>query len=449
MKTLDHKQIYRLHERGLRSRLKSVWSALKGRLQESVGSRSTLLLIEQAKLEWEVTADSLPQFVGLLDHTGLIRRANRTVERWGLGPVTGVKGLSLHALFHPGCAEPACYMAEFWDRAWQNLSQGQATNCEAADPILDRYLGIQVRPIAPQTARRRALTGTVGVVVVEDVTLRKTAEAALQKAHAELERRVVERTAALANAVTALKGEIAERTQAEVENARLLKQVQQSREQMRHLARQTVSAQEAERQRLSRELHDDAGQALTALKLRLDTIRRNLPAGADQLADQLAEAVELTGTTMDRLRTLARDLRPPALDTAGLDAALESLCQDFAGYAQLVVTYEGGPIADLPDSADICLYRFLQEALTNVAKHAQASRVTVRLERDYKQILLSVADDGRGFDQAVQLGPARTSQGVGLLGLRERFELMGGWLELKTGPGYGTRLTAHLPTEVY
>jgi|GEM_PF-3472853 len=448
MKIMDHKQIYGSQEKGRTRWLTSVWSLLKGRIPGKISTRNNLVLIEQAKQEWEVTGDSLPQFVCLIDQTGLIRRANRTVERWGLGQVTKVKGLGLHALFHPGCPDSDCYLADFWDRGWKNLANDQATECEAADPILDRFLNFQLRPIAPQSSRRRVLTGTVGVVVVEDVTARKAAEAALQQAHVELEQRVVERTAELARAVTALKQEILERTQAEVENARLLEEVQQSREQMRHLARQTVSAQEAERQRLSRELHDDAGQALIALKLRLDTIRRNLPTGAGQLGDQFNEAVELAETTMERLRTLAWDLRPPALDTTGLDATLDSLCQDFAGYTQLAVEYQGKPVNGLPDSADICLYRFLQEALTNVAKHAQAGHVSVRLESDDRQILLSVADDGCGFDQAVQLSPARTSRGIGLLGLRERLELMGGWLEMETRPGYGARLTAHLPREV-
>ncbi len=448
---MDHGSIDRHQNNSRNSQLETNlnWSAsLVDHDQGQLSLTESLQLIEQAKQEWEVTADSLPQFVCLLDEQGRIRRANRTVERWGLGLVTEVRGLRLHDLFHPGCGDPACYLAAFWRRAWEKLTHGQADEYEAEDTILKRHFNLQICPITPQTVATTAASN-FGVMVVEDITQRKRAEAALQQAYAELEQRVAERTAELANAVTALKQEIVERTQAEMKNVRLIEQVQQSREQMRQLAQQTVSAQEEERQRLSRELHDDTGQALTALKLTLDTIRGNLPAGTDQLRRQLDEAVKLAGTTMERLRTLARDLRPPALDTAGLDSALEGLCNDFATYARLPVEYQGCDLTDLPGTADICLYRFLQEALTNVVKHAQANRVSVRLEAVDGQVLLSVADDGCGFDQAAKIRAVRSSRGIGLLGLRERLELLGGWLELETQPGYGTRLTAHLLREAH
>jgi len=446
---MDHGSIYRPQNNSRNSQLEANlgWSAsLIDHDQGQLSLTESLQLIEQAKQEWEVTADSLPQFVCLLDDQGRIRRTNRTVERWGLGPVTEVRGLRLHDLFHPDCGDPDCYLAAFWRRAWEKLTHGQADECEAEDTILKRHFNLKICPITPQTVATTAASN-FGVMVVEDITQRKRAEAALQQAYAELEQRVAERTAELANAVTALKKEVAERTQTEIKNVRLIKQVQQGREQMRQLAQQTVLAQEEERQRLSRELHDEAGQALTALKLTLGTLRSNLPAGADQLRRQLDEAVKLAGTTMERLRTLARDLRPPALDAAGLDSALEGLCNDFATYARLSVEYQGCDLTDLPDTADICLYRFLQEALTNVVKHAQASRVSVRLEAVDGQVLLSVADDGCGFDQAVKLRTDRSSRGIGLLGLQERLEILGGWLELGTQPGYGTCLTAHLLRE--
>ena len=423
------------------------WSAsLVDQDQGQLSLTESLQLIEQAKQEWEVTADSLPQFVCLLDKQSRIRRANRTVERWGLGQVTDVTGLSLHDLFHPECGDPACYLAAFRRRAWEKLTHGQADECEAEDTILKRHFNLQIRPITPQAASTTAASN-FGVVVVKDITQRKRAESALQQAYAELEQRVAERTAELANAVTALEKDFAERTRTEIKNVRLIEQVLQGREQLRHLAQQTVSAQEEERQRLSCELHDEAGQALTALKMTLETIQLDLSAEADPLHRQLAEAVTLASTTMERLRTLARDLRPPALDTAGLDPTLESLCQDFAGYAQLLVEYQGTAISDLPDTADICLYRFLQEALTNAVKHAQASRVSVRLEAVDSQILLSAEDDGRGLDQTVELAGAGSPRGIGLLGIRERLELLGGRLGLETRPGFGTRLTAHLPRE--
>ncbi len=423
------------------------WSAsLVDHDQGQLSLTESLQLIEQAKQEWEVTADSLPQFVCLLDEQGRIRRANRTVERWGLGLVTEVRGLRLHDLFHPGCGDPACYLAAFWRRAWEKLTHGQADEYEAEDTILKRHFNLQICPITPQTVATTAASN-FGVMVVEDITQRKRAEAALQQAYAELEQRVAERTAQLANAVTALKKEIVERTQAEMKNARLIEQVQQSREQMRQLAQQTVSAQEEERQHLSRELHDEAGQALTALKMTLETIQLDLP--AEMLRQQLDRAVKLADTTMEGLRTLARDLRPPALDTAGLSPTLEGLCRDFAGWAHLPVDYQGVIVEDLPNSANISLYRFLQEALTNIAKHAQAEQVWIRLQADDRLITLSVEDDGCGFNQVNQSTGTKSSKGIGLLGIQERLKLLGGRLELETQPGRGTRLTAYLPRKVH
>ncbi len=124
-----------------------------------------------------------------------------------------------------------------------------------------------------------------------------------------------------------------------IENARLFGEVQTGREQLRQLTQRIVTTQEEERQRLSRELHDEAGQALTALKIELQLVRVDLPPEATGLYDQLNEAIELTDTTMEQLRSLARGLRPPGLDTAGLTPTLEGLCRDFGRRTQLSIDY--------------------------------------------------------------------------------------------------------------
>jgi len=227
-----------------------------------------------------------------------------------------------------------------------------------------------------------------------------------------------------------------------IENARLFEQVQAGRERLRWLTQQVVSAQEEERHHLSRELHDAVGQTLTTLKISLDLIQADLPVEAAPLRPRLGQAMVLTDTTLDQIRLLARDLRPPALDAAGLNPTLEGLCLDFAQRTGLSVEYVGAEPPLLPEGADICLYRFLQEALTNVAKHAHASRVWVVLGGDAETVSLSVEDDGQGFE--VQ---ARMSKGIGLLGMRERLGLLGGQLEIESQPGQGARLTAYVPLE--
>jgi PAS domain S-box-containing protein len=227
-----------------------------------------------------------------------------------------------------------------------------------------------------------------------------------------------------------------------IENTRLFEQVRAGRERLRWLTQQVVSAQEEERHRLSRELHDEAGQSLTALKISLDLIGEDLPVELGSLHQRISEAVALTETTMEQIRLLAYGLRPPALDAVGLNYTLAGLCRDFAMRTQLSIDYAGAELPVLPEAANICVYRFLQEALTNVAKHAHANQVWVALRCDTETVSLSVEDDGQGFE--VQ---ARTSAGIGLLGMQERIELLGGRLEIESRPGQGTCLIAHIPLQ--
>lgn len=209
------------------------------------------------------------------------------------------------------------------------------------------------------------------------------------------------------------------------------------------LAKRIVQAQEEERQRISRELHDEAGQALTALKIALEIIQGEVPTSEESLRQNLDEAIALTDSARDQIRMLARGLRPPALDTVGLNLTLEDFCRNFGRRTQLEIEYEGADGLNLPDAVNICLYRLLQEGLTNVAKHAQASQVGVKLWVADTAVHLSISDDGIGFADESRI-PGQ-SAGLGLLGMQERVELLDGRLELHTTPGNGTRVVAHLP----
>ena len=224
--------------------------------------------------------------------------------------------------------------------------------------------------------------------------------------------------------------------------ARLVAEMQ--RERLRVLADRIVTAQEEERLRISRELHDEAGQALTSLKISLDLIRSGLPPGLDTLNDRLADLANLTGNTMETLRTLAHDLRPPGLDAFGLNVALEGLCHDFAARTQLSVHYSGRDVPGLSTTTALSIYRFAQEALTNIAKHAEPQQVELNLTKEDKAMKLVIADDGKGFiiDQ-----DSRVSNGIGLMSMQERIDLVGGSLEIVTAPNEGVRLTAVVPIE--
>lgn len=230
-----------------------------------------------------------------------------------------------------------------------------------------------------------------------------------------------------------------------IQNARLFKEVRAGQEQLRVLMKHVVYAQEDERRRISRELHDEAGQALTALKMSLQMLESDLPVELEEIRYRVGEMVNLADTTMEHIRGLAQNLRPAALDTLGLNAVLEGYCHNFAYHTRIAVEYSGMLSPDPEDTVKIYLYRFLQEALTNVARHAQANLVLVNLRYQNHKMILSVEDNGQGFDYKTIMADQSARAGIGLVGLRERLGLLNGWLEIQSNAGQGSRLTAYVP----
>jgi signal transduction histidine kinase len=206
----------------------------------------------------------------------------------------------------------------------------------------------------------------------------------------------------------------------------------------RDALRRAVDAQELERRRLARELHDEIGQDLTSLLLGLRTIEE--AQGPAALTDATAALRELIVAALRDVRRLAVELRPKALDDFGLVPALERLAQTFAEQTGMEFEVEeslGGQ--RLSSDAETALYRIVQEALTNVVKHAGARRVSIVLTRRDGGVAAVVEDDGQGFD------PEGEHEGLGLLGIRERLALLGGGLEIESAPGKGTTLVAEVP----
>jgi two-component system, NarL family, sensor histidine kinase DevS len=206
----------------------------------------------------------------------------------------------------------------------------------------------------------------------------------------------------------------------------------------RDALRRVVSAQELERQRLARELHDETGQALTSILLGLRAVEdAKDPAELEAAAGQLRELVV---STLQDVRRLAVELRPKALDDFGLVPAIERLVETFREHTGLEVHLEPQLGAErLPSDVETTLYRITQEALTNVVKHAQARRVSIVLTRRDGSVAAVIEDDGRGF------GSGDGSGGLGLLGMRERIALVEGRLEVESTPGSGTTLSIEVP----
>lgn len=223
----------------------------------------------------------------------------------------------------------------------------------------------------------------------------------------------------------------------------LLLRLQRNEREFRRLGRAVWRVQEDERRRIARELHDGVGQNLTALKLRLHEIQSALPPQHGALHDSLAQALALCGETLEDTRELSRLLRPPILDDLGLEAALRWLARSHDGRGGARVELELGELPELDGELQTVLFRTAQEALANAARHAQARRIRIRLQRRDEALLLEVRDDGRGCDPDAALA----SGGNGLSGMRERLRLYGGRLELAGAPGAGLRLSARLPLD--
>ncbi len=275
------------------------------------------------------------------------------------------------------------------------------------------------------------LTGFQGTTI--DITDRKRAEEALRKAHDELEHRVAERTADLAKTNEALHAEVAERRRVE--------------ESLRALSAHLKSVREAERTRIAREIHDDLGQMLTAVMMDLSWLEDKLSrprdvAARNALAEKVAALSKLVGKTMDTVRTIAAELRPGILDELGLKAAIEWQCADFQKRAGIKCHL----ITDIEDVAldrasATAMFRILQESLTNVFRHAKATLVTLTLEEQGNDLILTVKDDGRGITEAEISDP----RSLGILGMRERATMYGGTFDIANAEGDGTRVTVRMP----
>jgi signal transduction histidine kinase len=206
------------------------------------------------------------------------------------------------------------------------------------------------------------------------------------------------------------------------------------------MAQRIVNAQEEERLRISRELHDDIGQSLTAHLISLRLLSSDLPLQVNPLRQRLNNLIVDTIETLNRMRQLAEELRPPSIDTLDLATALGNCCGEFSKRSRLPVEYEAATIPSISDVTAITLYRFLQETLTNVLKHAEATRVWVELSQEEGSILLTVQDNGKGFTKE-----NADRKGIGMQGLHERVTIAGGKLTVRSTPGRGTVVVAHLP----
>jgi len=210
---------------------------------------------------------------------------------------------------------------------------------------------------------------------------------------------------------------------------------------LKQLSHRILMAQEAERERVSRDLHDELGQIITAMRFELGLLQKRPPDTAEQAAETVRGIAELVERAAAELRRVCQGLRPPLLDDLGLGPAVVKLCDQFQEVTDIGVTLDlrvPEVIPGLSPAEALCTYRILQESLTNVSRHAGADQVSVSLVQEYDELLLSVYDNGHGFDLEID-----EPQGAGLIGMRERAHLVGGSLEIRSLRNEGTRVTFH------
>ena len=209
------------------------------------------------------------------------------------------------------------------------------------------------------------------------------------------------------------------------------------------VARASEQAAAAERARLARELHDDTAQQLVAIGRQLDLLE--MDATDPSLCERLGKVHDMVDQALADVRRISRDLRPAILEDLGLKAAVEALAADCARSGEIEVKVRlDGVGQPLPPRIELAMYRIVQEALTNCQRHAGARRIFVRLAGGSRDALVEIADDGTGFD-ATHLSQVVKGGGMGILGMRERAEEVGGRLEIESAPGRGTVIRARVP----
>ncbi|MFQ5988271.1 MAG: sensor histidine kinase, partial [Dehalococcoidia bacterium] len=214
------------------------------------------------------------------------------------------------------------------------------------------------------------------------------------------------------------------------------------------LLREVISIQEEERKRISRGLHDETSQALTSLAVGLEAALAALPPGANGVKAKLREMQSLAINTLDEIHRVIYELRPTLLDDLGLIAAVKWYAEGHLEAAGIKMYLEtAGQERTLPPHVETAVFRIVQEAITNIVRHAGAESTSISLEFRESSIGVYIEDDGTGFDLDEVMSSADRRRGLGLLGMKERVELLGGSLSLRSRPGLGTQVAVEIPLE--
>ena len=268
--------------------------------------------------------------------------------------------------------------------------------------------------------------------IARDLTKQKQTEEELEEHRGRLESLVAGRTAELGQANQILRFQMEELRRAEEERIALLQRV--------------VTVQEDERRRIARDMHDSLGQQLTALRLKLASLKSDVEREG-RIAEGIERLQELGKRLDQEVNFLVWELRPTALDDLGLVAAIETYVHEWSKHSEIVAEFHAGRLGSerLHETVEINLYRITQEALNNASKHSRAKNVNIVLETRKRETVLVIEDDGIGFDIEELRSAPRSGGGLGLTGIRERAAIIGGKVEIESSPGKGTTVFVRVP----
>jgi two-component system sensor histidine kinase DegS len=294
---------------------------------------------------------------------------------------------------------------------------------------------------------------------LQDITDRKNNEEALRKAEVLLSRHAGQLEALVARRTGQLSRRTAELTAMNVRLKTSLRTVRRGQEEigshlmaaqllqkkLRHVTHQILTAQEEERKKISRELHDEVVQTLVGINVELATLVHGNSPDVRVFKDKIAATQRLVESSVDAVHRFARDLRPAVLDDLGLVPALRTYCESLAARKKLKIRLTAdSAVEHLASDKRTVLFRVTQEALTNVARHAHATRVKLSITKAGPVVRLEISDNGKSFAVRKVLG-AKSNKRLGLVGMRERVEMVGGTLAIESTPGHGTTVRADLP----
>jgi PAS domain S-box-containing protein len=379
--------------------------------------------IRESEKQLRLVTDSMPSLISYMDRDQRYRFVNRAYSDWFGRPTGDIVGRRVRTVLGP---KAYAKVKPYIEQALNGEPVSFETLLEYRDAGA-RFVQVNYIPDLNRDGK------VVGVfVLVNDLTDRRRAEEAVERAKSELEVRVAERTRELADANELLRRQMAEQARSERQRIGLLKKI--------------VTIQEDERTRIARDLHDQLGQRLTALRLKIRAAK-GLASDDPVLNKRISRLEEIAEGLDNEVSYLAWELRPSALDGNGLAKALEQHVTEWSRHTGVAAEFRAVGIDRRGINAEIetNLYRIAQEALNNAAKHSRASKANVILEGRAGKLVLIVEDDGVGFSAARGTAKMQRRGGLGLIGMRERAAVIGGTLEIESKPGKGTTVFVRVP----